>query len=187
MAALTPQIVSEVMRQRLGLPDGSSAARFIIGIPEALKKTARKIAANPRLRPLIISDRTTVTIAIVSGTVDLTTGYTTYRFIKEYFEKGKMYHASNQYPLRKIPMSAKDLVQQLQDYYYYYLDGDKIHLQTYDPAASKPSGSVSFAVPQYPATLAQLPESEEVQTIFLDKLYEWCVNPENDAAEDGKK
>jgi hypothetical protein len=79
------------------------------------------------------------------------------------------------------------LVQQLSEYYYYYIDGDKLRLQKADPSALKPTGVISFAVPTFPATLAQLPESEEVQSIFYDKLVEWCMEPGNDGAEDGDK
>jgi hypothetical protein len=187
MSVLTPQIVAEVMRQRLSLPNGAQAPRFINGIPEALKNTARKVAANPRLRPLMISDKATVTLPIVSGAVDLTTGYTTHRFLLEYFQKGHIYHVDITYPLRKISTHAVGLVQQLSEYYYYYIDGDKLRLQKADPSALKPTGVISFAVPTFPATLAQLPESEEVQSIFYDKLVEWCMEPGNDGAEDGDK
>lgn len=188
MAVLNPQIIAEVMRQRLNLPDGAKAPRYINGIPEALKKTARKIAANPKLRPLIITDRATTTIALAAGKVNLQTGYSTHRFLLEYFDKGKIYHSSFAFPLRQIPMAAKDYVQQFTDYGYYYIDGDFLYAQ--NAAKTALTGSLSFAVPQWPSTLAQLPDSEEVQTIFFDKLYEWCLSdqaPGNDAAEDGEK
>lgn len=92
---LTPRLCAEIMRQRLGLPDGKKAAGIIIQIPEALKIAARKIAADPSTRPLLMSDKTTAKISVTAGgKVSLTSGYTTYRFLKEFIEYGQMYMLS---------------------------------------------------------------------------------------------
>lgn len=88
---LTPRLVAEIIRQRLGLPDDGEAARIISLIPEALKATGRKIAADPDLRQLLITDRSSTTAAISSGVVDLTTPYSSFRFLMEYFDLGLVY------------------------------------------------------------------------------------------------
>ena len=88
---LTPRLVAELLRQRLGLPDDAEAARIINLIPQALKATARKIAADPDLRQLLITDRSATTATLASGVVDLTTPYSSFRFLMEYFDLGLVY------------------------------------------------------------------------------------------------
>lgn len=88
---LTPRLVSEILRQRLGLSDDSMAAQIMLQIPEALKATGRKIAASPDLRSLLITDYSSTTAAIVNGVVDLTTPYSSFRFLMEYFDLGLVY------------------------------------------------------------------------------------------------
>lgn len=186
--ALDNRIVTEVMRQRLGQPDASMSLRFAIGIPEALKATARKVAADPSLRPLMITPRATTTGALVAGAVNLATLYASHRLLLEYLDKGQIFHSSSVFPLRRIPIQAKTFVQQFTEYAYYYVDGDSLFAQSSVPAAL--AGTLSFAAPSFPATLAQLPESEEIENIFFNKLYEWAISdqaPGNDAAQDGAK
>lgn len=89
--ALNPRLVTEIIRQRLGTDDDNIAARVAIRLPEALKATARKIAADPDLRQLLITDRSATTAAIASGVVDLTTPYSSFRFLMEYFDLGLVY------------------------------------------------------------------------------------------------
>lgn len=188
MTTLTPQIVGEVMRQRLGDENAAKAARYIYGIPEALKDTGRKVAANPRLRPLLTTDKSSVTGTIMAGKVDLAALYVSNQILLEYLDKGRIYHANNPYPLREIPPAIALLTQQFSDFYYFYIDGN--YLYPIDSSKSALTGSLKFAVPYYPATLALLPTAEEVQNIFFDKLYEWCLSdqmPQNDGAEDGEK
>lgn len=89
--ALNPRLVTEIIRQKLGTDDDNIAARVAIQIPEALKATARKVAADPDLRQLLITDRSATTAAIASGVVDLTTPYSSFRFLMEYFDLGLVY------------------------------------------------------------------------------------------------
>ena len=89
---LTPRLCAEVIRQRMGWPDGSQSARVINMIPQALKAFGRKYAADPFTRPLVTTNKATTSIAIGSrGAVNLVTGYDTYQFLLEYLDKGLIY------------------------------------------------------------------------------------------------
>ena len=100
--SLTTQVVAELCRQHLGLPDGSKAAQFINLIPEALKLTARKIAADANLRQLLITDPAATSIAIAAGgKVNLQTGYQSFAFLLEFIDLGQIYHSGSTFPLQK--------------------------------------------------------------------------------------
>lgn len=194
MAKLTPQIVAEVMRQRLGLPDASQAARFTAGIPEVLKATARKIVADPYLRSLLVTDPQNVTADPgKTGTVDLTALENQHQVLIEYFDLGAVYSAGGgpAAPFQKVDNRAASLPQRFTDYGYYWIEGDRLHAFYMDPTRGKVpfERQLAFAVPYFPKTLADLPESEEVQTLFLDKMYEWALEyaGPNDGAEDLEK
>ena len=257
--ALDPRKVTEIMRQRLGLPDASKAAAITLQIPQALKETGRRMAADPTTRALLQTDRTVATIPLsVGGKVPLATAYTTHKIIKEFIEYGQMYFCpslpfgtsdvdvsnntitvrgerfkvgdkvrftttttlpagltlatdywiasynaatnlitvatslanalnnvvvdiTNQgsgthtiavqetvdYPMSKIagPQAAPFDRYLASEYRFYYIQGDTLFVM---PATSL--GQVAFAVPYYPATLADLPESNEAENIFLDVL-----------------
>lgn len=90
--ALTYEVISEVIRQRLGSMDDSIAAKVLAQIPTALKSTARILAASPFTRSLICTEKTLTTLPIgTNGAVNLITGYDSYQFLKEYIDKGQMY------------------------------------------------------------------------------------------------
>ncbi len=259
---LTPRIVTEIMRQRLGMPDASKAAAITLQIPQALKETGRRMAADPTTRALLQTDRTVALIALTTGgKVPLATAYTTHKIIKEFIEYGQMYFCpslsfatsdvdatgntitlrgerfkvgdkvrftttgtlpaglslatdywvasyntttflatfsttlagglggtnlvdiTNQgsgthtiavqetydYPMSKLagPQAAPFERYLSTQYRFYYIQGDTLFVL---PATS--AGQVAFAVPYYPATLADLPESQESENIFLDVLLE---------------
>ena len=89
---LNNRLVAELIRQRMGWPDDSQAARVINLIPEALKAFGRSYAADPFTRPLVTTPKATTTVAIgARGQVNLATGYDTYQFLLEYLDKGQMY------------------------------------------------------------------------------------------------
>lgn len=88
---LTPQLYSELIRQRLGEPDGSNAARYINSIPEVLKAVGRKVAANPALRQLLTTDKSVVQYALTNNALDLTNLYDTYNVFNEYLDYGQIY------------------------------------------------------------------------------------------------
>lgn len=90
--SLNNRLVAELIRQRMGWPDDSQAARVINLIPEALKAFGRSYAADPYTRPLVTTPKATTTIPIgARGQVNLATGYDTYQFLLEYLDKGLMY------------------------------------------------------------------------------------------------
>lgn len=90
---LTTRLCSELIRQRLNLPDDSQAAKIVNLIPQALKATGRKIAADPNMRQLLMTDKLATSIPIgTHGAVNLVTGYDTWQFLLEYFDQGLCYH-----------------------------------------------------------------------------------------------
>lgn len=191
MATLTARMVAEIMRQRLGLADASQSARIINGIPDALKATGRVVAASPSLRPLFTTPKATTTAVLsVTGTIDLTALYTANHILKEFFDKGQIYTSSTagSLAIAPIPKKAQSFTQQFSDFTFYYIEGDTLYVRSSSATAPKPTGTIYFAVPYYPTALTELSDSDELQSIFLDKLFEWCLDaqmPGNDAAEDG--
>lgn len=90
--ALSIPVCNEIMRQRFGWSDDSMAPRVIAQIPASLKAFARKAASDPFTRSLVTSSVSTATLAITStGSVDLSTGYSSYYFLMEYFDLGQCY------------------------------------------------------------------------------------------------
>ncbi len=180
--ALTPQLVSEIVRHRLGEPDSSRAARFEFLVPEALKLTGRKIAANTNLRQLLTTDPLATTAVLAADfSISLPALYASDQILLEYLDYGQIYLENEKYPLQMMDRQRSQLPQYLGNYYrYYYVEGDKLFVK--DGIAGD---TVSFAVSYYPATLADLPDSEEVEALFLSKLVELVVS--QDAAEDGER
>lgn len=182
MPQLNPQLVADIVRHRLGEEDASHSARYIMLIPEALKLTGRKIAANPNLRHLLMTDQAQATAVLDAGSaVDLDALYASDQILHEYLDAGEIYLENETYPLQWMTRSRAALPQYLSgSYRYCYKDGGKLIVKD-----GAPGDTVSFAVPKFPATLADLPESEEAQTLFLAKLIELIVG--QDSAEDGAK
>lgn len=189
--ALNERLVSELVRQRLGMSDASQSARFINLIPDALKVTARKIAADRFLRHLLISNKSTTFLAISAvgdnGKVALATAYANFHLLLEYLDYGELFltdvegEDDNVYPLQKLASAGHaSLPQQLNDFDYYWIEGDFLYVKDAD------NGNIRFACPYFPTTLAELPESQEVETMFISKLIE-LANMPSDAAEDGEK
>lgn len=176
--ALNARLVSELMRQRFGLPDNSQAARFINLIPEALKETGRKVAADEMLRPLLVTNKATTTGAISAGKVDLAALYTSNQIMLEYFDLGQIYLNSGTYPMQKLatPNQAALPNYLTAVYNYYYIQGDSLYV-----VPSSTTGTISFAVPYYPVNLAALPESEEIERLFLDVLANLSAMPNQGA------
>ena len=184
--SLTTQVVAELCRQHLGLPDGSKAAQFINLIPEALKLTARKIAADANLRQLLITDPAATSIAIAAGgKVNLQTGYQSFAFLLEFIDLGQIYHSGSTFPLQKRTAQEANLPGAYDSvFYHYYIEGDYLYAIG---NGVKLTGVLTFAVPYFPQNLAALPESEEVEAMFIAKVCELATIPKNDFAEDGEK
>lgn len=90
--ALNPRVVADAIRHQLGWTDASRSAAIILQIPQALKETGRRIAADPSTRALLVSDKATSKVAIgTDGKVNLQTAYGNYKILKEFIEHGQMY------------------------------------------------------------------------------------------------
>lgn len=184
--SLNAQIVAEVIRQRLGEHDASKAARTINLIPQALKATARKIAANNSLRNLLITDKTEATLPCANGKCDLTDGFDEYQFLLEYIDYGQIYANNSVFPLQKQQAQLRNLPTPYSgDFAYYDVEGNILTVIDAPGATTSFNGVLSFAVPYFPLDLSWLPDSEEAETLFLDKLFELVVG--QDASEDGEK
>lgn len=262
--SLTARLASEIVRQRLGWPE-TKAAAIINQIPEALKATARKVAADPYLRDLMLTDKTVAQIALSNGRVNLAPNYDEYYFLKEYLDLGQIYylpsatfvatpgtdfidvdldvsnndivrftttgtlpagldlntsyyvrnftagtppkfqvsltlggaviditntgsgtHTATLFdsfgsPIQFLPAAQLSVLPRFfdADFTYAYLQGDMITMG--DRALT---GNLGFAVPSYPITLESLPESDEIERMFLQKLFELMSG--GDAAEDNE-
>lgn len=267
---LNTRLVSEIIRQRTGSKDDGLAARAVNGIPECLKRTARIIVADPALRELLITDKTTTSIAIANGAANLVTGYSTWQFLLEWFDQGQCYLApavsissvdtsvdtltiADSLPafasLDRVQFSGPGLPSPLvavTNYYltgynprtgafglsttsngltpvnlltagsgtimmtkmdatgqpmqrlrnpqqaalpnyltnvfsYFYIQGNSLFVL---PAST--AGSVKFAVPYFPTTLATLPSSTEAERIFLQEMMNYLEMPAVDSADEGR-
>lgn len=88
---LNTRLVSELIRQRLGLPDDSQAARIINLVPQSLKEFGRRCAADQYLRQLLTTDKASAGLALSGGKINLATAYSTYYLLEEYIDIGQMY------------------------------------------------------------------------------------------------
>lgn len=182
--ALTPQLTAYLVNKRLNRPDNTQSDQIIAMIPEALKRTARKVAANDKLRDLMLTDKDTVTGTITTGKVDLSTLYTTNRILQEFIDMGQIWHSSSVHPLQRItPQAAGALGSYLgtnPNFVYYYIQGKYLIL----PGGQ--TGTLNFAVPTYPALVSQLPDSNEVETLFLDTIIEMLAGEKTDYTDQEK-
>lgn len=69
--AFDERTVAEIIRHRLKIPNSSKNAAIIFQIPTALEQLARKVAANPVKRPLLLTRPSETEIALTLGGVDL--------------------------------------------------------------------------------------------------------------------
>lgn len=279
LRTLTEQLVAELVKVRLLRQDGSvdpmyDETRVIFAIPEALKRLSRKVAADPNLRNLMLTDPTVAVLPITNGLVNLLTGQTNYRFLIEFLDFGQMYHQSFPVPLQRMNPTqgrlASSYFASSSNFGYYYMESSNLvpsvgtlpanlsipsanvnastdvftatgHGLTTGQGVSFAAGStlpggltvntvyfviavdantfklatsyanaiagtaidvttvgtgthtlnpntIKFAVPTYPGNLADLPLSEEIQDLFIDKVVE--LLPESsggDYAQDGPK
>lgn len=134
---LTPGLVAELVRQRLNLPDDSQAVRIIFAIPEALKSTSRKVAADQFLRQLLCTNPDTTTYPLdANSQISLIDGYDDFQFLMEYFNKGLLY---------LLPTLVSTVRSECQDgmfidpYVSGYADGDSVYF-TVDADGILPTG-----------------------------------------------
>jgi hypothetical protein len=111
---LTADICSEIIRQRLGATDDSIGAKVITQIPQALKKLGRLAAADPALRPLLQSEKSTATLALGTGAkVSLANAFDNYHIMQEWIDCGQIYllgRASGIWTFNSIPVHGETIV-----------------------------------------------------------------------------
>jgi hypothetical protein len=131
----------------------------------------------------MLTDKSTATSTLsasgLNGQSTLTALYTTHHVLHEYLDYGQIYINDNSYPLQKLSLQRATFPTQLNDFVYYWIEQDTIYIK------NRPSGTLSFAVPKFPANLSQLPISEEIEAILIDKVVEVCIF--QDTAEDGER
>ena len=194
--ALDAQTTAEIVRHRLGIPDASQNARITWAIPTALEQLARKVAANPRKRAMLLTDKSLTSIALVAGAADLAAynAAATKKLLIEYLHVGNILYVGGDVSdaaVKKLPLHPVDPSQHLTNanhpldgnYVFYWLDGQT--LRTLDFAAVQLTGTLYFAVPYQP-TLTHLAAIPELHGEFLEKMAELCAGPGNDTAEDGE-
>lgn len=295
--AFDERTVAEIVRHRLQIPNSAKNAAIIFQIPTALEALARKVAANPKKRPLLTTIREETEIALVLGGVDLKSYNNTAakKLLVEYLKNGDIFYESS--ILRSIlpcsSIAAYDLIyhadhgltpgqpiqfpagsslpgvafandttyyviiptQQLLDttgfvgavpkdyirvasslananngiqmdmsfsnldivirtndgtldtdplepvtmeqsrrianhphygdYRFYYLDGQTLRVVDVD-SQNFAVGSLHFAVPYQPATLADIADIKELHDDLIEKLVEICAGLGNDLAQDGE-
>lgn len=92
--AFDEKTIAEVVRQRLGIGDASQNIRIIFQIPVALEQLARKVAANPRKRPLLLTPLEATAISTTQGAIDLE-AYNlaaSKKLLVEYLRTGRMFY-----------------------------------------------------------------------------------------------
>lgn len=186
--AFNEQIAGEIVRTRLGL---SSQIPILWAIPEALKRFSRKIAANPKKRPLLLTKRDDVSVVLDSeGNTNLT-AIVDFKILIEFLEHGTIWFrdgdsgAIYQYPLQKIrnPQFAEAHRTFGNEYYYYWLDGFLLRTKQFAKFDDPLSGNLLFAVP-YEPTMAQLSAIPELYDDFIDKLIEVFTAGQTDAEDE---
>lgn len=96
--AFDEKTIAEIVRHRMGIPDGSMNVRITWAIPIALEQLARKIAANPRKRKMLLTLRDTAFLTITGGSADLAAYNTTApkKLLLEYLHVGNIWFAATQ-------------------------------------------------------------------------------------------
>lgn len=93
--AFDEKTIAEIVRHRLKLT-AAAVPEIVFQIPAALEQLARKVAANPRKRPLLTTQRDATEIPLTLGAVDLETYNQTApkKLLVEYLHVGKIYYES---------------------------------------------------------------------------------------------
>jgi hypothetical protein len=189
--ALNERTIIELVRSRLGIPDASRNAAILWAIPHAIERLARKVAANPRLRPLLLTPQDPITV--VNNAIDLAAynAAATRRILVEYIDFGDVFVENfSSYALQ--PGDINDFKGAIanhplgQSYLWYWLDGQTFRI--FDVSETEITGVPSkWSVPYVP-TLAQLSDIVELHDDLVAKVIE--ILPEYggaDAAEDDAK
>lgn len=187
------QILSEIVRQRLRLP---SQIPVLWAIPEAIEQLSRKIAANPRKRPLLLSHREDAQIELgADGAINLL-DLEDAGLLREYLHHGTIWLTSAggiTHPYSLVRINSPMIVMQRPtfgaDYYHYWLEGD--HLRVLNLTANLPeqaSGTLSFVCPRR-MTIFDAAEKPELAELLVAKTIEVITSAgaSADSAADGEK
>lgn len=196
--AFDEKTIAEIVRHRMGIPDGSMNVRITWAIPIALEQLARKVAANPRKRAMLLTEKSSTTLPVTTGLVDIETYNATAakKILIEYLHVGNAWYVGVDVPdanVVQFPLHRIEAGQHIQnfanhplagEYIFYWMDGMKMRLL--DLEISNPlEGDVQFATPYQP-TLVHLAAIPELHGEFIEKMVELCAGPGNDTAEDGE-
>lgn len=184
--SVTNQTIAEIVRKRLSL---ASSIDVLWSIPEGLERLGRKIAANPRKRHLLMTDRSTE-VALTDGAVEISavTGA-----LREYLHHGTIWYKNDDdeiydYPLQ--PLSNPAFLNAPKtfgnSYYHYWIDGGTVRTRNFDiNQPDELTGSLLFLVPRRP-TITDIDANPELIELLVEKVIEVMTNPRNDSAEDGE-
>ncbi len=124
--ALTGEICTEVIRQRLGSTDDNIGAKVLTQIPQALKKLGQLVAADPLLRPLLQSEKSTATLALGAGAkVSLANAFNNFHIMQEWIDRGQIYlvgTASGIWTFDSIPVHGETINVNGVDFVFVYPD-----------------------------------------------------------------
>ncbi len=157
LRTLNAELVAELVNKRLPANYPIfDATRVILLIPEALKRLARKIAADQFLRDLLITDPTVAILPVVNGKVNLTTGETDFKFIRECLDLGQIYYWTSTQPMATV---STMMGRQLANHYLanevktFYIEANNlIPSPTATTNLSIPAASVNFGTDLFTST-----------------------------------
>lgn len=202
--AFTEQEIAEIVRQRLGDADASRRARILWAIPQAIDRLARKVAANPAKRSLLMTNRDTTSQALdVNGEMNLQTFIsdpTKPKLLIEYLRHGNIWYvgadvtAVNPFTPRKplqwmAPQFGNSSIHGFNifqtEFIYYWLEG--MRLKTLEVEPGNPlTGTLYFNVSYTPKLADFNAGLEELHDDLIEKVIEVCVGPGADTAEDAE-
>jgi hypothetical protein len=196
--------VIELVRSKLPNLPATDNLRIIWQIPPALDRLARKVAADPSRRPLLLSNFNNTVIPIVNGEVDIAnynTDPSKQRLLVQFIRYGNAWYEGvdvntdedrvTQYPLQWMDPSefiSGAVMAQTDhvfagDYLFYWLDGTTLRILDWEPG-SPLNGFVRLSVPYVP-TLEDLTNIDELHADLIEKVIELLTG--YDAAEDDAK
>jgi len=193
--------VAEIVRQRLGITDAAEKARVIWAIPQALDRLARKIAQNPKKRPLLMTSRATA-ITLTNAAVDLNAyaaNAANKKILVEYLDHGTIWYEGSDLPDATIKQRPMQRVRNpafagnsqhlshpfAADYVFYALEGGT--LRCIEVEIGNPLGGPISMITPYSPKLTELAGIVELHDEFIDKVVEVYLQPGNDSAEDAEK
>jgi hypothetical protein len=153
--------LTELVRAELRLPEDESPDlddRVALVCDRALQRlVVQRVAPDKRLRPLLLTDPDTVSVALVSGVGDLSALVTSNRILVECLHLGRIKDPAYSYEVRELKSADQGALPNALDVLFpkYWLVGTDIYTRGSNGAGL--AGPLALAVPYWP-TLAQLPD-----------------------------